>query len=71
MIFAALQMEEIIKINVEVVCLDGTTVKVHPDGTGALKEPWRKKRKNGYPWVKGKITGLILICVFCSSTIIM
>ena len=41
-VFAALQTEGIIQINVEVVCLDSTTVKVHPDGTGALK-----KRKTG------------------------
>ena len=37
-VFAALQTEGIIQINVEVVCLDSTTVKVHPDGTGALKK---------------------------------
>ncbi len=37
-VFAALQAEGIIQINVEVVCLDSTTVKVHPDGTGALKK---------------------------------
>ena len=30
--------DTIIQINVEVVCLDSTTVKVHPDGTGALKK---------------------------------
>ena len=33
-----LQTEGIIQINVEVVCLDSTSVKVHPDGTGALKK---------------------------------
>ena len=37
-VFAALQTEGIIQINVEVVCLDSATVKVHPDGTGALKK---------------------------------
>ena len=37
-VFAALQTEGIIQTNVEVVCLDSTTVKVHPDGTGALKK---------------------------------
>ena len=37
-VFAALQTEGIIQINVEVVCLDSTTVKVHPDGSGALKK---------------------------------
>ena len=37
-IFTALQTEGIIQINVEIVCLDSTSVKVHPDGTGALKK---------------------------------
>ena len=34
-VFTALQTEGIIQINVEIVCLDSTSVKVHPDGTGA------------------------------------
>ena len=37
-IFTALQKEEIIRIKVEAVSLDSTSVKVHPDGTGALKK---------------------------------
>lgn len=37
-LFEALQKENIIKISMDVVCLDSTTVKVHPDGTGALKK---------------------------------
>ena len=37
-LFEALQIEGIIKIKMEAVCLDSTTVKVHPDGTGALKK---------------------------------
>ena len=37
-IFTALQTEGIIQINVEIVCLDSTSIKVHPDGTGALKK---------------------------------
>ena len=37
-VFAALQTEKIIKVNVEAVSLDSTTIKVHPDGTGALKK---------------------------------
>ena len=36
-IFAALQAEEIIAIHVEVLALDSTSCKVHPDGHGALK----------------------------------
>ena len=42
-VFAALQTEGIIQINVEVVYLDSTTVKVHPDGTGALKKEGSKR----------------------------
>ena len=37
-IFARLQQEQIIQIRIEAVCLDSTIVKVHPDGTGALKK---------------------------------
>ena len=37
-VFEALQRENIIQIKVEAVCLDSTTVKVHPNGTGALKK---------------------------------
>ena len=37
-IFARLQEEQILAIHIEHVCLDSTTIKVHPDGTGALKK---------------------------------
>ena len=37
-VFEELQTEGIIRIQLENVCLDSTTVKVHPDGTGALKK---------------------------------
>jgi len=37
-VFEALQKEGIIKVKVEAVSLDSTSVKVHPDGTGALKK---------------------------------
>ena len=37
-VFEALQVEGIIRIRMESVCLDSTTVKVHPNGTGALKK---------------------------------
>jgi transposase len=36
-IFAALQAEEIIAIKVEVLAIDSTSCKVHPDGHGVLK----------------------------------
>ena len=37
-VFTRLQEEQIIAIRIEHVLLDSTTVKVHPDGTGALKK---------------------------------
>lgn len=36
-IFAALQSEKIISVSIEVLALDSTYCKVHPDGHGALK----------------------------------
>ena len=41
-VFEALQIENIIQIKVEAVCLDSTSVKVHPNGTGALKKAENK-----------------------------
>ena len=41
-IFAELQFQEIIRVNVEVMSLDSPVVKVHPDGTGGLKKTARK-----------------------------
>ena len=37
-IFEHLQREQIVRVKLEVVSMDGTIVKVHPDGTGALKK---------------------------------
>lgn len=37
-VFAALQEYDVINIQVDHVSLDSTAVKVHPDGTGALKK---------------------------------
>ena len=36
-VFERLQEERLIAIKIEAVSMDSTTVKVHPDGTGALK----------------------------------
>jgi len=41
-VFARLQQEQILAIDSKHVCLDSTTIKVHPDGTGALKKTGRK-----------------------------
>ena len=37
-IFERLQREQIVRIKIEAVKMDSTIVKVHPDGTGALKK---------------------------------
>ena len=37
-VFTALQEKDIIDIRTKIVCIDSTSVKVHPDGTGALKK---------------------------------
>ena len=37
-IFEHLQREQIVRVKLEAVSLDSTIVKVHPDGTGALKK---------------------------------
>ena len=49
-----LQLEQIVRINIEAFSLDSTSVKVHPDGTGALKKrttghwkiPWRMEHQD-------------------------
>ena len=41
-VFARLQEEQILSIKIEVVSLDSTSIKVHPDGTGARKKTARK-----------------------------
>ena len=41
-VFEHLQREQIVRIKVEAMGLDSTSVKVHPDGTGALKKTDRK-----------------------------
>ena len=37
-VFEKLQVEQIVRIKLEAVALDSTSIKVHPDGTGALKK---------------------------------
>src|SRR3990172_3895552 len=41
-----LQREQIVRIQIEAVQLDSTSVKVHPDGAGALKKPDRRPLAN-------------------------
>src|SRR5271170_353344 len=37
-LFEELQHQQLVRIRIEAVSLDSTIVKVHPDGTGALKK---------------------------------
>jgi len=41
-VFEKLQVEQIVRIKLEALGLDSTSVKVHPDGTGALKKTGRR-----------------------------
>jgi transposase len=45
-VFEMLQREQIVRIKIEAVKMDSTTIKVHPDGTGALKKTGRKPSEN-------------------------
>ena len=50
-VFEQLQREQIVRLKIEAVKLDSTLVKVHPDGTGALKKADR--RPSGNPVADG------------------
>ena len=41
-VFEQLQRAQVVRIRIEAVSLDCTSIKVHPDGTGALKKTARK-----------------------------
>src|SRR5258708_3098789 len=45
-VFEKLQLEQIVRIKIEAFSLDSTSVKVHPDGTGALKKTDHKPLEN-------------------------
>ena len=42
-VFETLQHAQIVRVKIEAVSLDSTIVKVHPDGTGALKKTARRR----------------------------
>jgi transposase len=44
--FEELQREQVVRIKVEAVSIDSTSIKLHPDGTGALKKTARKPSAN-------------------------
>ena len=41
-VFEKLQLEQIVRVRVEAVQLDSTSIKVHPDAAGALKKTDRR-----------------------------
>jgi transposase len=45
-VFEQLQSEQIVRVKIEALSLDSTSVKVHPDGTGALKKTDPKPSEN-------------------------
>ena len=45
-VFEQLQQQQIIRIKIEAVSMDSTSIKVHPDGTGALKKTARNPSVN-------------------------
>ncbi len=45
-VFEQLQLQQIVRLRIEAFSLDSTSVKVHPDGTGALKKTDRKPLEN-------------------------
>ena len=48
-LFEELQHQQLVRIRIEAVSLDSTIVKVHPDGTGALKKTALKPSANAEP----------------------
>ena len=45
-VFEQLQQAQVVRIKIEAVSLDSTSIKVHPDGTGALKKTARRPSAN-------------------------
>jgi transposase len=45
-VFERLQRKNVLQIQIKAVSLDSTSIKVHPDGTGALKRGGRSPSEN-------------------------
>jgi transposase len=45
-VFERLQQSQVVRIKIEAVSLDSTSIKVHPDGTGALEKAARRQSAN-------------------------
>ena len=55
-----MQTENIIEIRTEIVCIDSTSIKVHPDASGARKENGehcQKSTETGIQYMSGLIAG--------------
>jgi hypothetical protein len=48
-VFDKLQTEQIVRMKIEAFSLDSTSIKVHPDGTGALKKTDHRPSANPAP----------------------
>ena len=44
--FEQLQRQQVVRIKIEALSLDSTSIKVHPDGTGALKKTAHRPSAN-------------------------
>jgi transposase len=63
-VFTSLQQKQILKIKIDVVSIDSTNIKVHPDGTGVLRNRGNNPSDNladdvtpGFIWLP-QMTGL-------------
>ena len=64
-IFTALQERNIIDIRTKFVCIDSTSIKVHPDGCGALKKHGKQAMGHSKGGLHQDSFGLLLrkVCV--------
>ena len=62
-VFEKLRMEQIVRIKIETFALDSTSIKVHPDGTGALKNGPQAIGKSRGGWN----TKVHLVAAKCSN----
>jgi transposase len=65
-LFAKLQQEGVLAVELKVVSLDSTSVKVHPDGTGAEKKTGRRPSAN--PAVAGTPRFIWLPRMMCTPS---
>ena len=70
-VFVKLPQEQILRIKIEAFSLESTSVKVHPDGTGALKKTDRRPSGNrgadGTPGIHLVAANARTAIIFCLS----